>query len=93
MSVSTENRKIAKLEQNHLTHKRKYIYTALENVEEVEWYWSVKEILAFQELWKADISVRDIAACMKRTEMSVLLLSLDRIAKGKIKPREGWQIW
>ena len=91
--MSLESRKISKLEQNHLTHKRKYIYTAMENVEDIDWYWDVKEILAFQELWNAEISVKDIAAYLKRTEMSVLLLSLDRMAKGKIKPRQGWSLW
>jgi len=91
--VSLESRKISKLEQNHLTRKRKYIYTALENVEDADWYWDVKEILDFQELWNAEISVKDIAAYLKRTEMSVLLLSLDRMAKGKIKPRQGWSLW
>ncbi len=93
MKSSTEWRNKAKLEQKHLTHKRKYIYTALENVEDADWYWSVKEILTFQELWNAEISVKDIAAYLKRTEMSVLLLSLDRMAKGKIEPRQGWSLW
>jgi hypothetical protein len=83
----------AQIERSHMKHKRKYIYTSLENVPDTDWYWSVNEILTFQELWEADISLRDMAAYLKRTEMSVLLLSLDRMAKGKIAPRDGWSIW
>ena len=93
MSDSSENKTIAKLEANYLINNRRYVYTALEDAEDVDWHWSLEEVSVFQELWKSEISMKDIAAYMKRSELSILIIALDRLAKGKIKPRKGWQIW
>ncbi|RID85647.1 hypothetical protein D1970_08820 [Mesobacillus zeae] len=82
-----------RLEAKYLKNRRRYIYTAMDNVKEVEWHWSAPDVIAFQELWEAGISIKDIAAYFKQSELSVFLLSLDRLSKDKITPREGWNIW
>ena len=81
------------IKRTHLKLNRRNIYTALANVEEIDWHWSVKDVLAFDMFWGSDISLGDIARYFKRSEYDVLLLALDRLAREKIKPREGWRIW
>jgi hypothetical protein len=92
MKVYSEKSAITKMERYYLRHKRPVIYTALENIEDTEWFWSRKEIRKFDRLWNQDMPIRDIAKELRRTEMAVFLLSLDRLFKEKIKPR-NWKIW
>jgi len=81
------------MERNYLTLKRNYIYTALEDVEDAEWYWSPSEIKEFDWLWRKNKPLVEIAGELQRSEVAVFLLSFDRVAKGKIKARKGWKIW
>ncbi|MGD6898628.1 hypothetical protein [Bacillus infantis] len=73
--------------------RRAKIYTTFEEVEETDWHWAEREIRKFDELWKADMPLREMAKELRRSELAVMLAAFDRLARGKIKPREGWRIW
>ncbi|ULT55419.1 hypothetical protein L1999_20265 [Neobacillus drentensis] len=88
-----EEKDIRITEKRLLKYRRKYIYVALEEVEDAEFIWSLREVREFEELWDRDIPLSEIAETLERTEFSCLLLSLDRVMNGKIKPRKGWCIW
>jgi hypothetical protein len=83
----------AKLESYYLQFQRAKIYTTFEEVEETDWHWAEREIKRFDELWKADMPLREMAKELRRSELAVMLAAFDRLARGKIKPREGWKIW
>lgn len=89
---SYENRTINTLESNYMSEERLNIYTLLEDIEEIRWHWSMEEIKLFEKLWNHNHRLVDIAAYMKRTEISILMLSLDRLLKGKIPRRDEWKI-
>jgi uncharacterized protein YjbK len=93
MSSLKENQAIGRMEYNYLQHKRNTIYIALEEVEDADFYWSPKEIEKFDILWKKKTPITEIATAMRRTEVAVFLLSLDRVFRGINKPRRGWKIW
>lgn len=80
------------IENYYLRLKRNVIYTALEDIEETEWFWSPSEIKEFDWLWNKDKPITEIADEMGRSAVAVLMLALDRIHKERIKPRE-WRIW
>jgi hypothetical protein len=88
-----ESKNIGMMEQYYLRNKRSSIYIALEEVEDADFYWSPLEINRFDELWKKDTSIVEIAKEMKRSEIAVFLLSLDRVFRNKVKPRTGWKFW
>jgi hypothetical protein len=92
-SIKEESQAIGWMEYNYLKQKRNTIYIALEDVEDVDFYWSPKEIETFDGHWKEDTSIIDIAKSMRRSELAVFLLSLDRIFKRKIKTRKDWNFW
>lgn len=79
-------------EQYYMRNTRKNIYVALEDLGDDEWLWDEVEIKFFKKLWREGLRLCDIASKLKRTETAVLLLSLDQLAKGFIRPREEWQI-
>jgi hypothetical protein len=66
---------------------------ALEDVEDTNFFWSQEEIQRFDEMWFEDMPMTDIAKEMRRTELSVFLLAVDRMFQGKNKPRKGWKFW
>lgn len=74
-------------------HKRNQIYVALEDVDDVEFIWSEKQIANFEILWNMDMPLTEISKQLGCTETSVFLLAFDRALKGFIKRREGWNIW
>jgi hypothetical protein len=88
-----ENRNIGRMEEYYLRNKRSEIYIALEEVEDVDFYWSPNEIIRFDEGWEKDTPIVEMAKELRRSEIAVLFLSLDRVFRGKIKPRDGWKIW
>lgn len=92
MKVYSEKSARTKMEQYYLRHRRSVIHTSLEDIEDTEWFWSPSEIRKFDELWDADMPIRDMAKELRRSEISIFLLSLDRLYKGQIKPR-NWKIW
>jgi hypothetical protein len=92
MSIQ-ENRTVGRVEKYYFQNKRNNIYIALEEVEDADFYWSRKEIEKFDKKWNEDTPITEIAMEMKRTEIAVFLLSLDRIFRGQIKPRKNWKIW
>jgi hypothetical protein len=88
-----EEKDIRITEQRLLTHRRRYIYIALEEVEDAEFLWGRWSLKEFDRLWNEDIPLTEIAETLERTEMACLLLSLDRVMQGKLEPRRGWKIW
>jgi hypothetical protein len=48
--------------------------------------WTVNAVTKFDEFWKAGNSVQEIAQIMKRDEIEVFMLYLDRVYRNKIDP-------
>ena len=88
-----EEKDIRITENRLLKYRRNLIYIAMENVEDAEFIWGRYGLEEFEELWNKDIPLTEIAETLERTEMACLLLSLDRIMQGKLKPRRNWKIW
>ncbi|MGF6951893.1 phenylpyruvate tautomerase PptA (4-oxalocrotonate tautomerase family) [Neobacillus sp. B4I6] len=93
ITSTSEQKAIGKIEAFYLRNQRRSIYIALEEVEDADFFWGRTEIKEFDFWWKKDTPLTKIAYEMERTETAVLLLALDRVMKGKIKPRDGWRIW
>lgn len=89
----SENKAIGKIESYYLKHRRNSIYVALEEVNDHDFFWSETEIQEFEQLWKEDCKLTEIVEIMERSEISVFLLAIDRLMKGKIKRREDWRVW
>jgi hypothetical protein len=87
-----ENRNIGRMEEYYFKNKRNNIYIALEEVEDMDFYWSPNEIKKFDTWWEKDTPLAEIATKMKRSELAVFFLSLDRVFRGKVKPR-NWKFW
>ena len=88
-----EEKDIRITENRLLKDLRNFIYIALEDVEDAEFIWSLREVREFEALWYREIPLSEIAETLERTEFSCLLLSLDRVMRGKLKPRKGWKVW
>lgn len=89
MEKQLENTAISGIERRYMKQERNYIYTALE---ELDFTWSMDEVLEFEEMWNQGVSLVDIAEYFGRTHEEVAVLVMDRALKGKIKPRESG-IW
>jgi hypothetical protein len=89
---TSEQKAIGKIEAFYLRNQRRNIYTALEEVEDIDFFWSRDEINEFDFWWKKDKPLTEIAEELERSETAIFLLALDRLAKGKINPR-NWKIW
>lgn len=83
---------INKLSDRFVT-KRNKIYVALEDVRDMDFIWDMKEVFEFEKMWRRKVPLREIAAELNTTEVSVFLLALDRLQRGYIKPRNGWRVW
>ena len=70
----------------------KDIYLPLEGLGE-EWHWTVGEINRFDDLWRMGIPLKDMAVTFKKQETTMVIVAIDRLIQGKIKPRKGWNIW
>lgn len=81
------------VENFHRYYKPEPLYLALEDVPDAEFMWYEKEINQFEMLWNEGTPLKDIAGHFGKTEISILLIAVDRSLKGGIKAREGWRIW
>lgn len=88
-----ENRTVGRLEKYYFKNRRNHIYLALEEVEDADFYWSPSEVEKFDEMWEKKTPLNDISKEMRRSEVAVFLLSLDRVFRKKVKPRKGWNFW
>ncbi|MBW7453866.1 hypothetical protein ACFOLF_12355 [Paenibacillus sepulcri] len=57
--------------------------------EEMDHTWDESEVLLFDNLWQAGVSVYEIAECFKRDPDEIALLAIDRAKKRFIKRRSG----
>lgn len=78
--------------KNDYLGQRNAMNISLERVKDTDWFWSLGEIQMFDELWFDGMPIVDMAKELRRSEVAVFLQSLDRMYRGKIKPRE-WKIW
>lgn len=69
------------------------VYIALENIPDVDFIWTDKEIQEFERFWKKNVRLKRIAKRMNKSELSVFFLAVDRILQGHISDRDGWQLW
>lgn len=74
------------LERDYMKHKRRYIYTALE---ELDFHWDIQDVWAFQEMWERGWDCGQIAERLGRTQEEVAVLVIDRANKGEISIRPG----
>lgn len=61
---------------------RKSIHIACE---EMDFTWSIQEVREFRTLWRAGVSVQDIAKYFNRDEREVEILIIDQFKSGKAK--------
>lgn len=80
-----EQQIISSLENRHMNHRRRTIYTALEEVDFI-WDWDTVERVI--EMWKNGVSFVEIAKHVKRDPLELALLLTDLTRKRKIKARE-----
>lgn len=83
---STEEKEIRILERKFMTYERLNTYIACE---EYDFTWDEKEVARFRELWRAGVSIPDIAKELNRHENEVIFLVVDQAEKVRIKPRKG----
>lgn len=74
------------LEQDYMKKKRRYIYTALEDL---DFHWDIQDVWAFQEMWEKGWDCSEIAAHLGRRPEEVAALVVDRAMSGQIGPRPG----
>ncbi|MNC48853.1 hypothetical protein D3C75_979940 [compost metagenome] len=60
-------------------------YVALE---EFNFLWKPADVNRFDDAWKADMSIKEIALFLRRSEDEVAVLAMDRCIKKAIKPRK-----
>lgn len=70
----------------------KDIYIPLEDLGN-EWNWTVGEIYQFDELWEMGVALKDMAVTFNKQESTMVIVAIDRLINGKIKPRKGWNLW
>ncbi|MEM5012094.1 hypothetical protein WKH57_15340 [Niallia taxi] len=92
MASKTEAYVIGHMEATHLTHSRKKITVAMENMNDAEWIWCSGEIKKLIRFWKMNMPMVQIAKELERTGISCLMMVLDLIDQEKIEPR-NWKIW
>ncbi|WP_134705148.1 helix-turn-helix domain-containing protein [Ammoniphilus sp. YIM 78166] len=73
-------------EKHHCKHRRKMIYTALEDMDFV---WDEKDVLMVDDMWNTGIPIHLIAQNFDRDPDELVVLILDRCRKGFIDPRPG----
>lgn len=91
-ALINENKCIGRVEYYYLKEKRNNIHISLEDLDDTEWFWSLSEVVKFDRLWKQGTPLKEMAKELRRSEVAVFLQALDRIEKGKVKPR-NWNIW
>lgn len=83
---STEEKEMRTQERKFMTQKRLNIYIACEDY---DFTWDVTELATFRTLWRAGLSIPDIAKEMHRHEIEVAILAMDQAEQARIKPRDG----
>lgn len=69
---------------------RRKTYIALDNLRDDIWTWDYfSEVRPFDQMWREGKPFWEIAEELKRKPDAVLILAIDRILKGAIKPRPG----
>lgn len=81
------------IDNNYVRKYRDSIHLALEDIPDIEFLWLGHEIKRFEVLWRQGMPLSDIAKELNKSEISVLLQAFDRLLRGVIEPRKGWQIW
>jgi hypothetical protein len=76
------------IESTYMKKKSQAIYMALDD-DNLNFFWDEKEVLMFDELWKSDTNIIDIAEFFDRDPDEVVILAIDRARKGFIGKRKG----
>lgn len=63
--------------------KREQLYIALEGF---NFDWRLNEVKQFDLLWNSGENIQGISRKMKRSEVEILLLYMDRVSKENINP-------
>lgn len=55
---------------------------------EINWHWDLHlEVFPFEKMWKEGVSIFEIARILEKNVDSIRLLKMDRMRRGRIKPR------
>lgn len=81
-----EQIRINRIEKRYLKHRRRELYTALE---EVDFHWDWDEVVKVIEMWKDGVPFAVIAEQFKRDGDESGVLVMDLCRKNRIKPRAG----
>ena len=62
-------------------------------LEDQDWRWTMGEVYQFEQYFREGKPLDEIASILKKDEIDCLLLAIDRVLKGELRPRSGWNIW
>jgi hypothetical protein len=68
------------------TKKRSHIYIALEDL---NFIWDLRDVRELDEMWRRGFSLQYMAEYFERDPDEVALLLMDRLRRGRIRPRKG----
>lgn len=75
-----------RIERDYFKHQRRYIYTALEDL---NFHWDLQDVWSVEKMWERGWDCADIAEHLGRTQEEVAVLIIDRATKGAITNRPG----
>lgn len=76
-------------ELQEFSQKHKNGFTAFLGCEKVDFIWDERQFNYFEDLWNKGFPIQYIAKALKRKNLEIALLVLDRRRKGKIGLRRG----
>lgn len=76
------------LAHGHPNHDIAHVKATYIALYDLNFDWLETEIVRFEEMWRAGVSVKQIAKVLQRDPDEVVILAMDRARKGKIAPRK-----
>jgi hypothetical protein len=83
---AVEQYAITMIENLHMTEKRQKVYIALEDL---DFIWDIRQVRELDEMWRRGFSLQYMAEYFDRDPDEVALLLMDRLRRGRIRPRKG----
>lgn len=83
---AVEQLAIRSIENYHMTERRQEVYIALEDL---DFIWDIRQVLELDEMWRRGFSLQYMAEYFNRDPDEVAILLMDRLRRGRIRPRKG----
>jgi hypothetical protein len=84
--TAVEQLAIRSIESYHMTEQRQKVYIALE---ELNFIWDFRQVRELDEMWRRGFSLQYMAEYFDRDPDEVAILLMDRLRRGRIRPRKG----